>query len=92
MTIFTDSVEPDPRINMMVGAFGEEKSGSDPAIEAALEAVRAELEDDRSEKYNSIDVISFREQTVAGRNYFIKVSTNMSALVDKRISTDVKIK
>lgn len=74
-------MEPDPRINIVVGAFGDEKQGSDPAVEAAVEAVKAKLEDETSERYISIDVISFKEQTVAGRNYYIKVSPNMCDLI-----------
>lgn len=62
-------------MDVMVGAFGSEIKGSSPAVEAAIEAIKAELESVTSEKYETIEVISFREQVVAGKNYRINVST-----------------
>lgn len=63
--------ERQPRL---VRGFSAEKGGSKPEVDAAIEAVKAQLEQKTSEKYSSISVVSYREQVFAGKIYFIKVS------------------
>ena len=59
---------------MMTGGLGGVREGTTDEVNEAVNAIKSELESKTSNKYLSIDVISHKTQTVAGRNFFVKVS------------------
>ena len=60
------------RPKAIVGAFGETKD-ADEHVKKVLELVRKDLEEKEGKQFETFEAISFSTQTVAGRNYLIKV-------------------
>lgn len=58
---------------MKTGGLGAEKM-SDPEVEEAVKNVKGILEEKTNTKYDSIEILSYKPQLVAGMNYFVKVS------------------
>lgn len=58
---------------MKSGGLGAVSQKNDDVV-AAVEAVKSTLEEKTKTKYDSIEVVNYRPQVVAGMNYFVKVS------------------
>lgn len=62
----------EPAGDRLVGGIGRLRDPDDD-VKAAVEAVRAELEQKTGRKYKSLEVLSYKHQLVAGSNFFPKV-------------------
>lgn len=58
-----------------VGGVGEIREG-DPEVQEIVDNIKDELEVKTGKKYESVKVVHYRTQLVAGINYFVKVSIN----------------
>ncbi|XP_055081498.1 uncharacterized protein LOC117378954 isoform X7 [Periophthalmus magnuspinnatus] len=68
----TTDMEPiDPK-KFMVGGIGESQP-ADPEVQAICNSVKSHVEEQRGETYEIFEAISYKTQTVAGLNYFVKV-------------------
>lgn len=56
------------------GGLGDIREPDDEVREA-VDAIKPILEEKDNKKYESIDVLNYKRQTVAGVNFFVKVST-----------------
>ena len=46
----------------------------DDDVAKAVDMIKPQLEEKTKTKYESIEVLNYRSQVVAGKNYFVKVS------------------
>ena len=58
----------------MTGAFGETKE-ADEHVKEVLKLIRENLEKQEGKVFETFEAVSFATQTVAGKNYLIKVRT-----------------
>lgn len=58
---------------MKTGGLGAPRA-KDEEVEEAVKNVKPVLEEKTNTKYDSIEIISYKSQLVAGKNYFVKVS------------------
>lgn len=58
---------------MKTGGLGAPRA-KDNEVEEAVRNVKPILEEKTNTKYDSIEIISYKPQLVAGMNYFVKVS------------------
>lgn len=58
---------------MKTGGLGAERT-KDPEVEEAVKNVKHILEEKTNTKYDSLQILSYKPQLVAGMNYFVKVS------------------
>ncbi|XP_055013555.1 uncharacterized protein LOC129410137 [Boleophthalmus pectinirostris] len=65
-------MESFPPQELIVGGIGESQP-ADPGVQAICDSVKRDVEEKRGEKYETFEAISYRTQTVAGYNYFVKV-------------------
>lgn len=49
-------------------------SERDSEVDEVVEKIKPILEEKSGKKFESLEVIHYRPQTVAGKNYFVKVS------------------
>lgn len=68
-------MEPE-QMRRLVGGFGLERDGSCSEVDVAMNAIRDQLNQRTWRKYTLISVVSFKEQTVAGKNYLMNVSSD----------------
>lgn len=55
-----------------VGAVGADIKPKDETVAKIVEDIKPEFEQKTGKKYTELDVISYKTQTVAGTNYFVK--------------------
>ena len=58
---------------MMTGGLGAVRE-RDTEVDEVVDKVKPILEEKTGTKYDSIEVIHYKPQTVAGKNFFVKVS------------------
>ncbi|XP_055013132.1 uncharacterized protein LOC129410051 isoform X2 [Boleophthalmus pectinirostris] len=61
-----------PEPELMTGGIGKSQP-ADPEVQALCDSVKSEVEAQRGEKYETFRAISYKQQTVYGYNYFVKV-------------------
>lgn len=73
---------------MMVGGLGETREKNDEVSEI-VERIRPTLEEKSGLKFEAIEVLNFRTQTVAGTNFFIKVGCTGQSLASYIVIVNV---
>lgn len=72
----------DSNKGMKVGGLGSIRENDDEIAEV-VKQIKPEFETRSDKKFESIEVISYKRQTVAGTNYFVKVSNSKFYLSSK---------
>lgn len=77
-----EDVEPNPEspavtMERKVGGLGGAREKDDEVV-AVVEKIKPDFEQKTAKQYKSLEVIHYKTQVVAGRNYFVKVRTDQT--------------
>ncbi|XP_055013129.1 uncharacterized protein LOC110159253 isoform X2 [Boleophthalmus pectinirostris] len=71
----------------VLGGIGRPQR-ADPGVQAICDSVKRDVEEKRGEKYETFEAISYRTQTVAGCNYFVKVHVGHNKHLELKVHVE----